>query len=234
MICIILFLVLSAGSGRGAFADVDVRGRILDYYPKADSPDKIKFQVMEVTGGTERANWIHRGKLLVLPMANERPTDIHLFDLADIRIESMGEGAQVTSVKVVQPHYKKIPLPLELTMSIETDKPVYIGNETIKMTIKAQNVGKNAASIPLPTAQQFDFAVSDSAGEELWRWSHDKMFIAMLQTMIFAVREQKTFAEEASLMEIFGRKPLPGVYYVEGYIATNPEYPVGKAKIVIK
>jgi len=56
----------------------------------------------------------------------------------------------------------------------------------------------------------------------------------MLQSMIFALREEKVFSETWDMKDNSGKPVGPGVYTVEGFIATSPLYPVGAGRVRIR
>jgi hypothetical protein len=217
-----------------ALADVEVRCRLLDYFLRTDGPDKLKIQVMEITGGSETADWIQRGKVLVIPVILKKIPPMHLFDQALVTIAALSSEAMVTGIKIEIKNERQIPLPMELILSVEADRPAYKAGETVTLTIKAFNGGKRSVILPLPTAQQYDFVIKNRSGEQVWRWSGDKAFIALLSTMIFARREQKSFSQTWDMTTQDGTRAAPGTYYVEGFISTAPELPAGRAKFEIK
>jgi len=217
-----------------AWAEVRIRAKLLDYYFKMNSFDKLKFEVVQVIGGSEKADWIYPGKILVLPVLDQEVEQLYLFDLATLNVVKYGDEAGVKDISVYQREEEKVELPLELYIKIETDRKVYKKASQVKMTITAQNVGKRSIVLPLPSTQKVDFIVRDSSGNIVWRWSQSRAFLALLQSMIFARREMKKFTEVWNMKDNYGMRVKPGTYYVEGYIATNPQYPAGRTRIVIK
>lgn len=230
-----LFFIIAAiiSMGAIAFADVEVQGRLLDYYPKTGAFDKLKFEVLKVTGGTEQADWIHRGKILVLPLYQKSSEGLYLFDEAFIRIAGLAEGVMITKLQVTEGDRRKLDLPMELVSSIQTDKTEYARGQTVNIRMKVQNTGKHSIALPLSTVRQYDFIVRDAGGQTLWRWSDSRAFIPMLSSMIFARREEKTFTVQWNPTEE-GIMPGPGTYHISGVLATEPPYPIGTVKITIK
>lgn len=65
-------------------------------------------------------------------------------------------------------------------ISISTDKMSYSVGEPIKMTVKIFNSTEEDIVFHFNTSQRYDFIIEDEEGNEVWRWSQDRMFAMML------------------------------------------------------
>ncbi|MBU4349638.1 hypothetical protein KJ599_04890 [bacterium] len=65
-------------------------------------------------------------------------------------------------------------------VSISTDKISYSINEPVKMTLKIFNYTEEDIVFHFNTSQRYDFIIEDEEGNEIWRWSKDRMFAMML------------------------------------------------------
>lgn len=65
-------------------------------------------------------------------------------------------------------------------ISMTNDKMKYSVGEPIKMTLKIFNYTQEEISFQFTTSQRYDFIIEDKEGEEIWRWSKDKMFAMVL------------------------------------------------------
>jgi len=65
-------------------------------------------------------------------------------------------------------------------ISMSTDKMSYSVNEPIKMTLKIFNYNEENVVFHFNTSQRYDFIIEDEEGNEVWRWSKDRMFAMVL------------------------------------------------------
>ncbi|NVM46721.1 MAG: hypothetical protein HWN79_17580 [Candidatus Lokiarchaeota archaeon] len=65
-------------------------------------------------------------------------------------------------------------------ISMTTDKIMYSIGEPIIMTVKIFNYTKEDIAFHFNTSQRYDFIIEDEKGNEIWRWSKDKMFAMVL------------------------------------------------------
>lgn len=85
-----------------------------------------------------------------------------------------------------------------------------------RLTLK--NGGPEPVVLNYRSGQEFDFIVSNEAGEVLYVWSSDKLFPAVIQTI--RVEKEKTWATSFAVPS--GLRP--GKYVLEGYLTTaNPQ-----------
>lgn len=65
-------------------------------------------------------------------------------------------------------------------ISIMTDKMSYSVGEPITMTLKIFNYTEEDIVFCFNSAQRYDFIIEDEEGNEVWRWSSDRMFAMVL------------------------------------------------------
>ncbi|HUV85430.1 MAG TPA: BsuPI-related putative proteinase inhibitor [Methanosarcinales archaeon] len=65
-------------------------------------------------------------------------------------------------------------------ISMMTDKMSYSIGEPIIMTLKIFNYTKEDIAFHFNTSQRYDFIIEDEEGNEVWRWSKDRMFAMVL------------------------------------------------------
>ena len=65
-------------------------------------------------------------------------------------------------------------------ISMMTDKMSYSVGESIKITLKIFNYTQEDVVFHFNNSQRYDFIIEDKEGNEVWRWSEDRMFAMML------------------------------------------------------
>ena len=75
---------------------------------------------------------------------------------------------------------------------------VHVERNTLRFGLDVSNVSKKSVELTFPDGQTHDFAVLDSAGREVYRWSATRMFTQSLQNRTIEGGETLRIAEEAS------------------------------------
>lgn len=65
----------------------------------------------------------------------------------------------------------------------------------VRLVLSATNTSGSRMELDFPSGQLYDFAVLDSMGREVWRWSTGRMFTQALQNRFLAPGETLSFAE---------------------------------------
>jgi hypothetical protein len=65
-------------------------------------------------------------------------------------------------------------------INITTDRGSYATGEPVKIIMKIFNYSEENIVFHFNTSQRYDFIIEDEKGEEIWRWSEDKMFVMVL------------------------------------------------------
>lgn len=74
---------------------------------------------------------------------------------------------------------------------------VSVGAEVV-LALHVTNTSGEPLEVRFVSGQTHDFAVLDSTGREVWRWSADRMFTQALQTRTIAVGQTVTYEERWS------------------------------------
>jgi len=99
--------------------------------------------------------------------------------------------SSATSVTV---RHKHAPLSAPLVAKLGID----LGDSTdreVKFDLAVTNASTKGVEIDFPTAMTHDFAVLDSTGTEVWRWSTTRMFTSALLTRPLGVDDAHVYEE---------------------------------------
>jgi len=64
--------------------------------------------------------------------------------------------------------------------------------DSVRFSLQVTNASQQPVRLAFSTTQLFEFVVEDQ-GEELWRWSDDRMFAQALQELTLAAGETRAF-----------------------------------------
>lgn len=78
---------------------------------------------------------------------------------------------------------------------IDAKLNVSIAQSDVRLALDVKNVGGKHAEITFPSGQAYDFAVVDSTGREIWRWSARRMFTQGVQNRQLGAGETMELAE---------------------------------------
>ncbi|MFL5560437.1 MAG: BsuPI-related putative proteinase inhibitor [Gemmatimonadaceae bacterium] len=99
--------------------------------------------------------------------------------------------SSATSVTV---RHKHAPLSAPLVAKLGVD----VGHESdreVKFDFAVTNASTKGVEIDFPTAMTHDFAVVDSTGTEVWRWSRTRMFTSALLTKPLGVDDAHVYSD---------------------------------------
>jgi len=75
---------------------------------------------------------------------------------------------------------------------------------------------RNAAPVPVsvlfPSGQRYDVIARRPRGDEVWRWSHDRAFIQVVQTVRLSPGEELAYRVTWDQRDLQGRQVDPGTY----------------------
>jgi hypothetical protein len=101
-------------------------------------------------------------------------------------------------------------------ISLSTDKMSYSIGETINMALKVFNYTEEDVVFYFNTSQRYDFIIEDVEGNEVWRWSKDRMFAMGLgEEVLGATNTDVIYTEK------YNDKLSPGYYKITGILVTK-------------
>jgi hypothetical protein len=89
----------------------------------------------------------------------------------------------------------------------------------IHFSLDLTNATKKNLELEFPSGQEYDFAVIDSSGREVYRWGKERMFTQSLQNRLLDGGETMRFEEHA-------QQALPNGSYVAVATLRSTNYPV--------
>ena len=114
-------------------------------------------------------------------------------------------------------------------VSMTTDKMSYSMGEPITMTLKIFNYTEEDIVFQFNSAQRYDFIIKDENGNEIWRWSKDRMFAMMLgEENLGPTTTEITYTAE------YSDKLSPGYYKVTGILVAQDRPMSGSIIIEMK
>lgn len=105
------------------------------------------------------------------------------------------------------------PLVLELTL----DKATYLAGEPVEARVVLRNTGAAPVTVHFPSGQRFDLVVR-RRGALVWRWSHDKAFIQVVQDVTLDAGRALAFSASWPQVDLQGRRVEPGTYEAVGVL----------------
>ena len=97
-------------------------------------------------------------------------------------------------------------------VSMTTDKISYSVGEPIKLTVKIFNCNEEDVVFHFNTSKRYDFIIEDEEGNEIWRWSKDRMFGMVLGEEILGPHNP-----EVIYTSKYKDRLSPGYYKVTGF-----------------
>lgn len=115
-----------------------------------------------------------------------------------------------------------------MVAKLESDKAIYKRGETAHFTLTLRNESGATTSLTYPSGQRYDFLVRaapkgkiDPKQPVLWQWSAGRAFTLALHMQPFVPGEVITLKDDWTLMDSKNQPLPPGIYSIEGFIATN-------------
>lgn len=96
---------------------------------------------------------------------------------------------------------------------LEGDLSVSIGDDAVEFTYTIENTGSDPVTANYRDGQKFDIFVTDG-DQELWRWSHGRMFTMALEQRTFDPGERVSYSGTWN-------DPEPGSYTAVATCAAN-------------
>ncbi|NLW09809.1 MAG: hypothetical protein GX036_08105 [Firmicutes bacterium] len=111
-------------------------------------------------------------------------------------------------------------------VDVAIDQPEYTTGLTarppvIKMALQVYNYSQIPVTFDFTTSQRYDFAIYDSRGREVWRWSDDKGFLQVIGQLILQPGESVVYTAEHVFTDKNG-EPMPtDLYTLKGELTAT-------------
>ncbi|HZD60166.1 MAG TPA: BsuPI-related putative proteinase inhibitor [Anaerolineae bacterium] len=92
-------------------------------------------------------------------------------------------------------------------------KQVTLGDR-LSFELSVENVSSEPRELSFNSGQKFDVWVKDESGREVWRWSHDRMFTQMFETVAIKPNKRISYTVDWPLVNVSGEPVSPGDYHV--------------------
>ncbi|MEX0765567.1 MAG: BsuPI-related putative proteinase inhibitor [bacterium] len=102
-------------------------------------------------------------------------------------------------------------------------KRVFDAGESVEVTITIRNAGANPVTLTFFSGQRFDLLVRRPRGDEIWRWSHDKAFIQVVQSIPIRSNEPMTLKASWDQRDYQGRRADLGAYEIIAFVTGRTE-----------
>ena len=114
-------------------------------------------------------------------------------------------------------------------ISMMTDKMNYSVGEPITMTLKIFNSTQEDITFHFNTSQRYDFIIEDEEGNEIWRWSKERMFAMVLgEDTLGPNNPEATYTAE------YKDRLSPGYYKITGILVAQDKPMSGNVIIIVK
>lgn len=113
------------------------------------------------------------------------------------------------------------PQPVSLQLELTLPAAEFPAGTPVGMTLQITNPTSETVRVSTAYPGGYDFAVH-SHGEEIWRWSHDKVFAAVIGELVLAPGEAREFRQTWDQKNNEGQSVPPGEYAAIGFLATYP------------
>jgi hypothetical protein len=95
---------------------------------------------------------------------------------------------------------------------LQTDGFIYDKNDTVRLKLVVRNDTQEPIELVFPSGKTYDFWIMDSTGNEVWRWSADRVFTQAVVKRLLKPSEGYVVEEKVELLNI--QRIREGTYYV--------------------
>lgn len=95
-------------------------------------------------------------------------------------------------------------------------RSVYPRGVPVDMTLVKANLSHLPVYLSYPTSQRYDFAVYKN-NEEIWRWSFDKLFIQVTETVTLSPGQKAAYLEFWPQTNNLGQQVPAGLYTIRAW-----------------
>jgi hypothetical protein len=106
----------------------------------------------------------------------------------------------------------------ELAFTLATTRATWAPGDTVVAALDLVNRGGGEAVLPFSSGQRYDLALTEEAGDTLWRWSNERGFIQALGEERLAAGASLHWEEAVTL------PAAPGRYLLSAWV-TSPGAP---------
>jgi hypothetical protein len=174
-------------------------------FPSSQVYDLILWQ-----GGTEVARWsegrmflqiivqrtVRQGETMELTDAWSLPADLKTGDYTLEFVLTADSGEQTGAKKTIG--IGKEPTPL-LSVRFTSDKLIYRVGSLLTLRYTVSNVTAEDIVLTFPSAQQFDWTISDARGNLIYQWMSDKRFAGVVTRETVPAGGSLTFESQWTL-----------------------------------
>ena len=114
-------------------------------------------------------------------------------------------------------------------ISMMTDKMGYSVGEPVITTLKIFNYAEEDIVFHFNNSQRYDFIIEDKEGNEVWRWSKDRMF-----AMVLGEENLGPLNPEVIYTAKYKDRLSPGYYKVTGFFVARDRPMSGSIIIEVK
>lgn len=101
-------------------------------------------------------------------------------------------------------------------------EPYWKLNQSMPLKLKLRNVSDQAAQVTLLKRPAYDFVVDTPEGQEVWRWTYEKLAQDVTELQTLAPKEELAFEAEWNLHDNQDNPILPGYYCIRGILNVEP------------
>lgn len=114
-------------------------------------------------------------------------------------------------------------------VSMTTDRAVYTAGQPINIELRVLNRTGENVTLQFRNGQRFDFAIAESGGKEIWRWSRGRMF-----TMALGTETLGPGRTEVTYKETHTGRLAPGTYKVTGTVTASNRPMSGSVTVEVR
>ncbi|HHU82969.1 MAG TPA: hypothetical protein GXZ26_08200 [Firmicutes bacterium] len=106
-------------------------------------------------------------------------------------------------------------------VNVAIDRPEYNSSSimsppVIRMALQVYNYSQLPVTFDFTTSQRYDFAIYDSVGREVWRWSDGKVFLPVEGQLILQPGESVVYTAEHRFANKTGQPMPTDLYTLKG------------------
>lgn len=104
---------------------------------------------------------------------------------------------------------------------LQTNLSVKTGDNEATFTISLKNTSDHSVKVTIPSGQKYEIVVTDANGEEVYRYSIDKMFIQSIEEIELKPGEEKVWEEPWEYTSNDGSRLAAGEYKANVFLTAS-------------